>query len=424
MPDPILGKVKNIFRNRLVTAIILIALIGGGYLVYKNYFVSEQEIAYQSAVAERGTLVSSISASGKITQGNSLNITSQATGVVSKLYFKNGDTVTKGQTIAEITPDLNSAQNQAQAWAAYVSTSNNLKNSENNVRNTQASLDKTLDDIHLFQYGNGGFANVGTGNETMEQREARTSKEVALNNAQNNLISAQAQIASSWLAYQQASTIITAPFDGIVSAMTISEGSTITAGSSNATTTPSQTLGALILPNARLQASVNLTEIDVTKVNAGQKVTLTMDAFPGKTFTGKVLSINTNGSVSSGVTTYPAVIEFDTEAQGVYPNMAVSATIITAVKDNVILVPSAAVTKSGDQSSVKVLKSGQPETVNVETGDTNDTQTEIVSGVNDGDEIITGSTGTTSTTSNSTSPFGGLGGRTGGGAGRAVFIGR
>lgn len=413
-------------RNIFVKLILILVVVGILYFSYTKYFVAGSTTpTYQTQVAEKGTLVSSISSSGTITQGSSLAITSQATGVVSKVYVKNGDQVYQGQKIAEITPDLNSQQNQAAAWAQYVSSSNNLKNAQNNVRNAQASLDKTLDDIHLFQYGNGGFSNVGSSNETMEQREARTAKEVALNNAQNTLNSAQAQIASSWLSYQQTSTTITAPLTGTVSGMTISEGSAISGTTSTTNGASSQTLGTVVLPNGKLQATVNLTEIDVTKVKAGAKATLTMDAFKGKTFTGKVLSINTNGSVSSGVTTYPTVIEFDTTVEGAYPNMGVNATIITSVKNDVILVPSAAVTTTNGESIVKVLRNGQQETVTVQTGESNDTQTEIISGINEGDEVITSqSIGTTTSRTSTTSPFGATRGVGGFGGGNVVRISR
>lgn len=416
----------NLFKRKLVLGILLLILIGSGYYIYKNYFVASQQTTYQTSQAVKGTLVSSISSSGTITQGSSLAITSQATGVVSRVYVKNGDQVYQGQTIAEITPDLNSLQNQAAAWASYVNASNSVKNSENNVRNAQAALDKTLDDIHLFQYGNGGYSNVGSANETMTQRQDRTSSEVALNNAQNNLATAKASLSSAWLAYQKTSTIITAPLSGTVNGMTISEGSAISGSTDSNNTASSQTLGSVVLPNGKLQATVNLTEIDVTRVKAGQKVTLTMDAFKDKTFTGKVLSINTNGSVSSGVTTYPTVIEFDSSIDGALPNMAVNATIITSIKDNVLLVPSGAVTTTNGTSTVRVMRNGTPETVTVEIGDSNDTQTEIKSGLNEGDEVITGTSGGTSTTSSgtTTSPFGNTRGAGGFGGGNVVRINR
>lgn len=425
MLDTLTVRIRSLSKRKIFWGLILIVILTGIYFGYKQYSISNIQPTYQTAVAEKGTLVTTVSATGNITQGNSLNITSQATGVVSKLYFKNGDKVFKGQTIAQITPDLNSAQNEAQAWASFVSASNSLKNAENNVRGAQATLDKTLDDIHLFQYGNGGFDNVGSANETETQKQARTSAQVSLDNTQNNLSSAQANIAASWLSYQQASTIIKAPFDGILSSMTISEGSTITAASSsNSNTTPSQTLGALILPNAKLQASVNLTEIDVTKVKPGQKVTLTMDAFPDKTFTGEVLSINTNGSVSSGVTTYPTVIQFDTDTQGIYPNMNVNAQIITDIENGVMLIPASAVQTANGSSTVSILKNGHAVVVDVETGKSNDTQIEIISGVAEGDNVITSQTNATSSTQNgTTSPFGNTRGGFGGIGGGAIRVG-
>ena len=154
-------------------------------------------------------------------------------------------------------------------------------------------------------------------------------------------------------------------------------------------------------------------------------MTLTLDSHPDKTFTGKVSIVNTNGSVSSGVTTYSAIITFDTAVDTIYPNMAVNATIITNVKSSVILVPSGAVQTTDGQSTVRVIRSGQVTSVPVEVGDANDTQTEIISGINEGDTIVTGQTGsvTTGSTGAATSPFGNTrGGFGGAGGGSQMFI--
>jgi len=127
-----------------------------------------------------------------------------------------------------------------------------------------------------------------------------------------------------------------------------------------------------------------------------------------------VLIVDTNGQVASGVTTYPATIVFDTSAPNIYPNMSVNADIITNVKDNVILVPSGAIQTSNNQSTVQILKNGKPTDVTVELGDSNDTQTEIVSGVSEGDLVVTNvvTKSTTQTSGSAFSIFGcrGLGG--------------
>ena len=118
--------------------------------------------------------------------------------------------------------------------------------------------------------------------------------------------------------------------------------------------------------------------------------------------------INTNGQTSSGVVTYPATILFDSNSNDIYPNMGVSAKIITNVKDEVILIPSAAVQTANGQTTVRVMKDGKVSLVNVETGLTGDTQTEITSGINEGETVVTSVITTTQTSSGSSSPFGGL----------------
>jgi len=209
--------------------------------------------------------------------------------------------------------------------------------------------------------------------------------------------------------------------------------STNSSSSTNGSNTSStQTLGNITLKDGSLTAAVNLTEIDVIKVKVGQKVTITLDAFPDKTFTGKVSAIDTNGSVSSGVTSYPTTITFDSAPDTVYPNMAVNATIITAVKDEVLLVPTSAVQTQNGESTVRVMNNGKISQVTVETGLSSDTQTEIVSGLSEGQTVVVGtiSTQTTrGTTGAAASPFGGTGfggggnrGFGGGGGGGATVI--
>ena len=157
--------------------------------------------------------------------------------------------------------------------------------------------------------------------------------------------------------------------------------------------------------------SINLTEIDVPKITIGDKATITFDAFSDKTFTGKVISIDTVGSVSSGVTNYPTVILLDTKSNAILPNMGISANIITNTKDDVLLISSSAV-KSDDSGNnyVQILKNGKPVNQNIEIGLSSESQTEITSGLQEGDVVITSTTTATKTKSstNTQSVFGGL----------------
>jgi macrolide-specific efflux system membrane fusion protein len=144
-----------------------------------------------------------------------------------------------------------------------------------------------------------------------------------------------------------------------------------------------------------------------------------LDAIANKTFTGKVLAIDTTGTSSSGVVSYPCILVFDDTPDGIYANMAVTAKIITNVIADALLVPNKAVTTntSTGTSTVKILQNNQVQNQTVEVGINNDTQTQIISGISEGQSVITSTSSTNTTTStNTSSPFGGVG--IGGGGGQ------
>lgn len=410
-------------KASLVKKIILIVLVLaiGWFSISRILGTNNQEPQYQTAQAENGTLITSVSASGTVSQGSSASVTTQATGIVKEVYVSDGDIVTAGQKIAEITLDTASQQKQAAAWASYLSAKNTLESAKTTIHTLQSDLfeanQKFMNDAVARE--------LPTDDPTYIQQNADwLAAEAKYNNQQGVINQAQAAVNGAWLSYIQLSSTITAPMAGEVSGLILSPGSSISSSQTDSTSTgnSNQTVATIIAEQSTLQATVNLTEIDVVKVEPGQKVTLTLDAFPGKSFTGKVATVNTNGSVSSGVTTYPTTITFDSALDSIYPNMAVNATIITNIKDSTLLVPSGAIQTVNGQSMVRIMRSGQVTQVPVEIGDANDTQTEVISGVNEGDTVITGSatsqTGTGSsqgTTSPFGSGFGGRGGSTGGG---------
>jgi membrane fusion protein, macrolide-specific efflux system len=408
---------KWFFSSRVKAGITILVLIALGFWGYKTFASPTPKLQYQTQAAQKGTLISSVTASGTISAGNSASITTQATGVVTNVYVKDGDTVSQGEKIADIQLDLNGQQKQAAAYSSFVSANDALLNAQNTLRGTSTALEKTINDIQLAH----GSAQAAAQNETETEKNARTAAEVAKDNAFNGVKSAQAGIAAASLSLSQTSGTITAPTSGTITGLTLTPGVVISENNSSSSNsnTSSTSYGSITLGQSQIQAKVNLSEIDVTKVNVGQKATLTLDAFPDKTFTGRVTALDTNGAVSSGVTTYPVTITLDTALNNIYPNMGVNATIITNVKDNVLLVPSAAVQNSNGAETVRILRNGQVQNVDVQVGDSNETQTEVTAGVNEGDQVVTGQTGGTRTTgtTGSTSPFGG------GGFGGGVFRG-
>ncbi|MCD8485004.1 efflux RND transporter periplasmic adaptor subunit [Candidatus Woesebacteria bacterium] len=428
-----------------VKFVVLLLLVGAVFGAWKVFGTSNQtETTYQTEVAESGTLISSIAGSGTITSGNYTNVTTKTSGVVTKVYVTNGDTVTKGQKIAEVQLDDYARERQSTAWVAYLEAKEAYLaavsgKSEADIAMWQARQDvvdaqEALDDL------NDGGDNPATGEEytdseraiipkTLEQkREAFTAVEAKYLNADADISKASAKVTAALRDYQENSSTIVAPADGEITDLALAEGIIVSASSatsqtSGATIVSAQTVGKVNDSDGQLIATVNLTEIDIINVKANQKVTITLDAYEDKTFTGKVMAVNTSGNISSGVTSYPVTVLLDPVSVDVYPNMAVSVEIITDIATDVITVPNSAIQTVGDQSVVQVMKDGEVVNTTVVLGISNDSETVITSGINVGDEIVTA----TITTNNNeqddeSSPFSGSS-FGGGGGGRGGFSG-
>jgi multidrug efflux pump subunit AcrA (membrane-fusion protein) len=382
---------------------------------------------YQTGVVEKGTLVVAVTGSGTVSSANNTNITTQATGVVSKLYVKDGDVVKSGDKIMEIDLDLDGKQTETQALASYQSAKNNVESAKANMYSMQSAMFTNWDSFMTiaqngtYQYEDGTPNNINRSlpefhiaNDNWLAAEAKYKLQ------QNIVYQTQTSLSSAWSAYQKASSTVYAPISGTVSGLALQEGSVINSNASSQNSNVSNTKIANVKTDATPIVSINLTEIDVPKITIGDKATITLDAYPDKTFTGKVVSIDTVGSITSGVSTYPTVIKLDTDTTSILPNMAVSASIITNRKNDVLMVPTSSVQQNTDGTYyVQVMKNNIPTDVAVETGLSSDTSTEILSGLAEGDTVVTATmkAATTSTTT-TTSPFSTFGGARTGGATR------
>jgi HlyD family secretion protein len=185
--------------------------------------------------------------------------------------------------------------------------------------------------------------------------------------------------------YNLAAATLTAPFDGMVAAVNVNVGELASPAA------PIPLLSLVDPSNLRLDASVD--ETDVSHVQRGQDVTVAFDAVPGKTFQGKVLSIAPNATVQSGVASYIVSISVESSPE-IKPGMTGNADIIYAHHDDALLVPSRAVRTDGDNRLVSVLEGGQVVAKTVVVGVSDDKSTEIVSGIQPGDQVVLPSTST------------------------------
>jgi multidrug efflux pump subunit AcrA (membrane-fusion protein) len=414
-------------RLSLVLKIVSILVLGGfvwgmWFLFFKN---KSAAITYQTDTATRGTLVVSVIGSGQVSTANNGTVSTLATGVVSKVYVKDGDTVKAGDKIAELDLDLLGKQNAQTALSNYQNAKNNLDTAQANMYSTQSTMFTnwstfmTIAQNGTYQNEDGSPNNINRSLPEFHIADDNWLASEAKYKIQQNVVNqAQTALSAAWSQYQQESPTIYAPISGKIAGLSLQVGSVIVASTNTSNAAQSATKIATIKTPALPTVTINLTEIDVPKITIGDRATVTFDSQPNKTFTGKVVSIDTSGSTSSGVTTYPTVIVLDVASDSILPNMAASANIITARKSDVLMVPLAAVQTATDETYyVRVMdKKGVITQKTVTTGLSSDTQTEIDSGIAEGDTVITAIIQPKTTTSTSTtSVFSSFGGsRTGG----------
>ncbi|MDO8489846.1 MAG: HlyD family efflux transporter periplasmic adaptor subunit [bacterium] len=245
--------------------------------------------------------------------------------------------------------------------------------------------------------------------------------------AHAQVLSAQAQLQQAQNTYQ--STVITAPFDGTLAIFSLNVGDQVS---------PSTSIGTLI--TKQQIAKISLNEVDAAKVKIGNRATLTFDAIDNFSLTGHMVTLDTIGTVAQGVVNYSAQIALDMQDDRIKPGMSVTVAIIIDSKQNVLTLPSGAVKSRGDSHYVEVfnppltadtkdeiVSAQKPTQQTIEIGLSNDTLTEIISGIVEGDMVVLQTKSNTKTSatpsSNGALSIPGLNTRSGGGSGGGTFRG-
>ena len=341
-------------KKILLIIAVVILLLGGGFYYWNLKNQNADKDTYTLGTVSRAKIGMVIDATGTIEPVNSVDLSATASGTLETVYVKQNEKVTKGQVLANIeSKALNSSIKQAQ---------NTLENKE--------SYYNRLNDL----YKQGAIAY-----QTMD--DAR----LAYLNAQAEYDKAKADLND---------TIITSPMDGTVIGEPMKEGETVSQGLS------SQMVIVTVADLSSMKIELLVDETDIGEVAIGQSVSFTVDAYPGRTFHGTVSDISKKEhSSSSGSTSSSSVVYYtvyvdinNDELEGLYPSMTARAEIGGRVNKNALVVPVTAL-RSDTKGSYAYLKEGEDlSKVYVTTGITTDKEVEIVSGVNEGDEIVVSGT--------------------------------
>jgi HlyD family secretion protein len=538
------NKIKlYIVAHKIISTIVIIVLLGGGYMVYGKMTSTTKETRYVLSAVTKGTIVSSVTGSGQVSALNQIDVKPNVSGTITYIGVKPGSKVGQGQTLFTIddtnaqktvrdakinlqnanlslqklqiqNSTTNTDANLTKAYSDGFNTvsstfldlpstlngiynmlaQNNLSDNAarnsgktaTNYRNTaetayysaQTAYDKNKNDFSTLDYNSkqndldalisetydttqllssaikdlndyvnylvqdtgrpSDFTSVQSTLSTYTNNinghtSALLATEASIKSYKDSLPSNSIDMQSALITVDQKQNALTdaelaladysvrAPFGGTMASVPVQKGDNASSGT---------ILGTII--TMQQVATISLNEIDIAKIQLGQKVTLTFDAVPDLTITGKVAQIDSIGTVSQGVVNYSVKISFDTNDARIKPGMSANSAIITNIAQDVLTVPSSAIKTGGGASYVQMFDNAlpaplpgvqgspspfPPRSQTVEIGISNGTSTEITSGLKEGDEIVTKTITSTTTTTTTPSILGNPGGgNRGGGA--------
>ncbi|HEX3821503.1 MAG TPA: efflux RND transporter periplasmic adaptor subunit [Candidatus Sulfotelmatobacter sp.] len=426
-----------------VGVVIVLAIIVG-FTVHQS---SKNVATIQTGKVVREDLATVVSASGEIKPKTYVNIGANAFGKITHLYVKEGDRVKKGQLLAQIEnvqPEADVNANEASLQAARtdaIASEAAQKTSQADMLRAQADYDRNKLDWaraqSLFKDG------LISKSDFDSRKNSWATADAGLTQAQARVAQAKAQKDSADRHVTQAEATLThytdllkkttypAPFDGVITNLPVREGETVVIGIQNAQGSTLMTIADMSV----ITAEVKVDETDIVNVKLGQPAEVTIDAIPKKIFHGSVSEIGDNAIVrSSGVSTsqqataseeakdFKVVVTLTDAPHELRPGLSTTAKITTATRSSVLSVPIQALTlrtkeqmdqqnnqpgsvhaaapskdaaskprKAEDLQGVFVVRNKKAMFVPVATGITGTTDIEVLDGLKEGDEVITGS---------------------------------
>ena len=382
--------------KKTLIALIALAFVGGGIFWYRSNVALAPEQRYKLQTLEKGDLTQMVSANGTLNPVVLVNVGTQVSGTVNKLYVDFNDKVEAGQPLLELDSSLLAAQS---------------RQTSANVINVNASLELARANESRMK---SLFEQEYVSRQELDQAvQARKSAEAQL---------AQARAAADKDRVNLAYTTVRSPVSGIVVNRVVDLGQTVAASLQ----TP--TLFQIAQDLSEMRIDTSFAEADIGRIKAGQKVRFTVDAFPSRTFEGEVQQIRLNATTLQNVVTYNVRVSLSNPEQILLPGMTAYVNIAVDHRQEALLVPNAALRfkpsdadaidkdktetaasesrpggpgngggKPGRKKSdtangtVYVISDGAPKAISVQLGITDNRNTEVVGGaLKAGDRVITG----------------------------------
>jgi HlyD family secretion protein len=387
-------------------------LVAAGIGGYWYLTANGEKTSYKFAKVEKGALTASVAAAGTLNPVSAVQVGSQISGQVKEILVDFNSPVTANQLVARIDPETYQYKlRQAEADLEAMRSAVNVQRAQ--TYQAQVNLAEALRDFErktlLVEKGFISAADRDKAKTTLDAARAQLRlTEAQVKNSQSVVKQREAQVAQARV--DLARTEIRSPVDGVVVKRSIEPGQTVAAS------LQAPELFIIARNLADMQVETSIDEADVGRVQIGQKVTFTVDAFPNRNFQGEVRQVRKAATVTSNVVTYTVIVSAANPEMTLLPGMTANVRIATAQKDGVLKINNAALRfkpeseKDGpkvspggtppeargrrgkQKSQLWVLdETGKPKAMEVQTGITDGTATEIsAEGIVEGMEVIVG----------------------------------
>lgn len=334
---------RKVLRNKTAFFIVLIIVIVS-IIAFKVYMGKKPQAAVgPTTTVERGNIVSVVAATGTIKPLNIVDVSSKLTGLIKEMKVNENEQVKVGQMLV-VLDDTHLQALVAQAQARLTNATANFQRSQQ-LNSLGAVSEQQLDAA------------------SMDYNIAKASYDDAVS--------------------QLNDTIIRAPIDGVIIGKPIPAGQAVAPGIS------SPMVILTVADMSKMQIETQVDESDIGKVKIGQTVTFTVDASPGKNFTGVVSNISSKANVQQNVVYYNVVIDVDSPDGLLKPTMTARVAIGVGESNGALVIPLSAVKSNNGQQYVVVMKHGTTQNVPITTGMNSDDKVEVTSGLTEGDQIVT-----------------------------------
>jgi RND family efflux transporter MFP subunit len=375
--------------RRALMVVIVIAILAAIVWALMSW---QTQTPLSIAIVRRGDISAAVNATGKVRAKKVARLSLPMSGIVQSIVKMEGDAVNPGDVILFLRAE-EMARRVRQAELNLTSRQLDLARAKSAPRDedieiARANLRKATLALAAAE---AAYTSNPTAQNDAAREIARADLDIARANfnrvtngaskeeieaLQNAVTYAQLELENARAALAQ--TRLTAPFTATVTEIGVREGELVGGY------TPLATIADL---NA-LEIVAEIDEIDVANVKVGQKVEVRLDAFPGERFSGILTRLFPAASTQRGSTVYTAIVEFDRRDVQVRLGMGANLRILTVEKQGVLLVPNRALKNVGTRKAVRIVAPGEPRDVIVEIGVTDGNETEIISGVNEGDQVL------------------------------------